>query len=268
MSRPAFTGAVDCHAHILGPFDRFPLTARRSYTPTPALLDDYLAMLAKLGLERAVIVQASVYGSDNECTIDAVRRLGPRGRGIAAVDAHASEAELTRLKAAGIVGLRINHLQFGAATPHALAPHIDLAKRHGFHLQLFQTPAVWPALLPSLLESGVDWVVDHFGMVPAVEGVAHPGFQALLHALRQGGWIKLSGFYRVSQRPGYSDVRPMVDALVEAAPTRCVWGSDWPHTDVAVRPDTEALLALLAEWLSPGQLERVLVHNPARLYWG
>jgi 2-pyrone-4,6-dicarboxylate lactonase len=118
-----------------------------------------------------------------------------------------------------------------------------------------------------LLESGVDWVVDHFGMVPAAEGVAHPGFQALLKALRQAGWIKLSGFYRISQMPGYGDVRPMVEALVDAAPTRCVWGSDWPHTDVAVKPDTEALLALLATWLAPAQLERVLVHNPARLYW-
>jgi 2-pyrone-4,6-dicarboxylate lactonase len=267
MRVPVPAGAVDCHAHILGPFDRYPLAASRAYTPDPALLDDYLARLDELGVTRAVIVQASVYASDNECTIDAVRRLGERGRGVAAVPADTSGAELQRLRDAGMAGLRLNHLQLGPATRDSVKPYVAMARAHGFHLQLFQQPQAWASVLPVLLDSGIDWVVDHLGMVPATAGVTSVEFRALRDAVAAGGWVKLSGFYRISALPGYSDVRPMVDALIDAAPERCLWGSDWPHTDTAPRPDTQRLLSLLSEWLTPADFKRVMVLNPARLYW-
>jgi predicted TIM-barrel fold metal-dependent hydrolase len=259
--------AVDCHAHILGPFDRFPLAPGRSYTPEHASLDSYLAMLDELGIERAVIVQASVFGNDNACTLDALERLGDRGRAVASVAPDAADVELRRLRKAGVMGLRLNHMQFGVATAASIAPYAAMAQKHDFHLQMFQPPQAWPALLPALLASGADWVVDHLGMVPAAQGVKSPEFQALLAALRQGGWVKLSGAYRVSQLTDYADVQPMVEALIAAAPDRCVWGTDWPHTDIAMKPKTARLLSLLADWLTPEQLENVLVKNPARLYW-
>ncbi len=260
--------AVDAHAHIIGPVDRYPLAGDRVYTPEMASLESYEALLERLGLERGVIVQPSFYGNDNRCTMDAVATMKDRGRAIVAVDPSMPAAELAALRKAGAVGIRVNHLQLGPLDEAQLASFQSLAKPHGLHLQLFQPPTVWRPMLPALLAASVPLVIDHLGTIPAAWGVEHPQFKALLELIDAGAWIKVSGFYRISTHPTYADVRPLVEAVVERAPNRCVWGSDWPHTQMDQLPNTDLLLELVKQWLSAEQLQRLLVDNPTQLYWG
>jgi predicted TIM-barrel fold metal-dependent hydrolase len=81
------SGMTDCHLHIFGPTTRYPYTANRAYTPSEASLASYNALAASLGLERMVIVQPSVYGKDNACTLDMTAAAGKaRARAVAVVD--------------------------------------------------------------------------------------------------------------------------------------------------------------------------------------
>lgn len=276
--RTTFPGATDCHAHVIGPTARYPFAATRTYTPADAPYPAWRAMLEDLGLARGVIIQGSFHGTDNRCTLDALAEGGAMARAIVCAPTTASAAELAALRRPGVSGLRITFAEAGqdfaaiandrAALDTQAATVAAMARSHGFHLQLFQHPPAWPVLLPRLVDAGVSWVVDHLGMVPASEGVSAPAFRAIVAALACGrGWVKLSGFYRLSQQPGWADVAPMVRALAEAAPERCVWGSDWPHTGMDTPVATHQTLDVLLDWITDPALRRaILVDNPARLY--
>lgn len=261
--------SCDCHFHIFGPYDRFPLDAGRHYDPAEALIPDYLRVAEALGLERFVIVQPSVYGTDNACTLGAAEMLGlDRARVVAVVDDGAGETELCAMQARGVRGVRFNAVS-GNGTP--LEQLESLARRvapFGWHVQVFAEGHQLPDLAPRLAALPVEVVVDHMGGVRAAEGVGAPGFQALLRLLGTGrAWVKLPG-YRISAGPPFADAAPFARALLDAAPERCVWGTDWPHPSLAKwMPDDGQLLDLLGEW-APGEAERrrVLVENPARLY--
>lgn len=260
-------GATDCHAHILGPQTRFPYPAGGdSYTPREARVADYRDLLARLGFGRAVLVQPSIYGIDNTCLLDACRELGTATRAVAVLAPPYEVGYLRDLHAAGVRGVRINHGDLRAGYLGELARAIA---PFGWHLQLFVDHDRIEALLPTLARLPVDTVFDHLGHVPAAAGVADPSFRALLGGLRHGRcWVKLTAPYRLSvDRPRFEDVAPMVRALYEAAPERCIWGTDWPHTNTSWQPDTPALIDLLRDWLPDRvAIERVLVENPQRLY--
>ena len=97
-----------------------------------------------------------------------------------------------------------------------------------------------------------------------------PAFDTLVDLVRDGGWVKLSGAYRLSnEAPPYADTRPYAQRLVDAAPDRCVWGSDWPHVAHWREPmmNVGTLLDTFADWVpDPQRRTRVLVDNPRRLY--
>jgi len=118
----------------------------------------------------------------------------------------------------------------------------------------------------------VDCVFGHLGYVRADKGTAARGFQALLRLLRAGrAWVKLTGPYRISTGPlPHADTHAFAHALVEAAPDRLVWGSDWPHvkTEWTIpMPNDGELADLLAAWVPDESLrKRVLADNPAKLY--
>jgi hypothetical protein len=116
----------------------------------------------------------------------------------------------------------------------------------------------------------VDIVIDHFGRIPAAEGVDSPRFQALLRLLRREHcWAKLMGPYFVSSAfPRYPDLVPLVRAMVQASPERIVWGTDWPHPSAREKmPNDGDLADMLAEWVpDEAQRKRILVDNPQRLY--
>ena len=262
-------GTCDSHAHIFGPFDLYPVR-NQSYLPASAPLADYLRMHQVIGCSRGVLVQPSPYGTDNSALKAALKSGSFPLRGIALIDAATTETELDELHWLGVQGCRI-HLS--PANAKALLPTLPgvaaRIKRLGWHLQLLPSAAELPdleRLLPSL---SVPIVIDHFGMVPASGGTGSPGFQALLRLARsERCWVKLSAPYRISsQGPGFADVAPLAQALVAAAPDRCLWGTDWPHPNATFMPNDGDLVDLLAAWIPDEALRRkVLVDNPALLY--
>jgi len=267
-------GSCDTHAHICGPERRYPYAQGRIYTPPDALLPDYLAMLAALGVERAVLVQPSVYGSDNSAMLDAMRSCHLPCRGVAVVETSISDAELDRLDAAGIRGVRFNLVDVlgpGAGSPlecaRALAERIAA---RGWHTEFLLHCDDFETLDGLLADFPTDVVIGHIGYARSGTGAAHPGFQGLVRLVERGRcWVKLTGPYRLT-REGlpYDEVNPFVRALAAVAPERLLWGSDWPHVMVTgTMPDDGELCDLLADWLPDATLRRqVMVDNPATLY--
>jgi predicted TIM-barrel fold metal-dependent hydrolase len=266
-------GACDCHVHVFGRPSRYPFAAGRAYTPPEASFRSYQAVMRGLGLTRAVLVQPSVYGTDNRAMLDAMRHGGPAVRGVAVIGApdDCGEDDLAALDAAGVRGVRMNTLFPGAEGAGDLDELAARIAPFGWHLQVLIDVAESAGLVKRLGSLPVATVIDHLGHMPAAVGHDHPGFQDLLALLREGrSWVKLSAPYRLSARSGppYDDVRPFAEAVLEAAPDRVVWGSDWPHPAIeGPRPDPATLLDPLFDWVDdPDLRRRVLVDNPARLY--
>jgi len=252
-------GTTDCHMHVFGPFDRYPLSAHRSYTPPEASLAMYRDVCTALGIDRTVVVQPSVYGTHNTRVLDAVASL-PNARAIVVVDGSVTQAELAAMSRRGARGVRFNAV-FGN---DSLAQLPDLAARVrplGWHVELYCDAR---ELID--LELGIPIVLDHMGGIQAADG---EGLTAVLRLLERGAWVKLCG-YRASRGYPYDDVKAIARAMIAAAPSRCLWGTDWPHPALRPNedvPDDAHLMNLLAEW-APNEAARhaILVDNPARLY--
>lgn len=266
------SGAWDCHAHIVGPVGRYPLQPDRSYTPAPASRDAYQQVLDTLGLERAVIVQPSFYGTDNRCTLDALRAAHGRWRGVVVIDPDIEETALREMHTLGVRGVRINLRYRGGVGLDAIERTAERIRPHGWHMQFLLDGRALPDLEPRLSTLGVDIVIDHMGHIPVAAGVDHPGFRCLLRMLKSRRcWIKLSGAYRISDgAPEYEDAIPFARALVDTAPDRLVWATDWPHPAISgPMPNDGELLDLLARWApDPDVRRRILVENPRSLYDG
>jgi len=281
-------GACDCHAHVFGPYDRFPLAPDRPYTPGEARLDDLRAMHEALGVERVVIVAASPYGTDNAAIVDALRRLDGAGRGVVALDPDAlADADLAGMHAAGVRGVRINLASVGDEDPEAAAPILRATARAvarlRWHVDLHAGLDVVAALKETISTSPAPTVVDHFGLADPDAGPAHPGFAALRDLAASGAaYVKLSAPERITDDPDGHGVAALARALLDAAPDRMLWASDWPHTGGGphgggardpdrVEPfrsvdDAHALERLHAWTHDDDEARRVLVTNPARLY--
>jgi 2-pyrone-4,6-dicarboxylate lactonase len=266
--------ACDTHAHICGPIERYPYSARRVYTPPDALVTAYRHMLDTLGVQRMVLVQPSVYGSDNSVILNAMAELGERARGVAVVDDDVSDAELERLNDAGVRGVRINVVDVaedkGVIPMAPLAKLANRIKRFGWHVEFLMHADEFPDLDRVFADFPVDIVLGHLGYMKTAKGLADPGFQGLLRLMKRGkAWVKLTGPYRIStQALPHADTVPFAHALVEAAPERVIWGTDWPHVMVkGAMPNDGDLADLLLEWVpDAGMREQVLVANPAKLY--
>jgi len=264
-------GATDCHAHVFGPQDRFPYVANAAYIPPDAVTADYVGMLNNNGCARGVLVQPSVYGTDNSCMVDALRSGLHALRGIAVVEAGISDGELEDLHAAGVRGVRINLASetegLTLADGERLAPRL---KELGWHLQFYLDLPKMPEAEARLSQLAINMVIDHFARCPAQDGVDAPPFQALRRLVqRDNCWAKIMGPYFISTNaPRYPEVTPLARALVAAAPDRIVWGTDWPHPGArALMPQDHVLADLLVEWVpDEAQRRRVLVDNPQRLY--
>ncbi|MEM8698242.1 MAG: amidohydrolase family protein [Pseudomonadota bacterium] len=267
---PLPAGSCDCHAHVILAEADHPFVANRSYTPPPATLAAYRAMHVTLGIERAVIVQPSVYGTDNRVTLAAIAGYGPNCRGIAVVGADITSEELRLMDRGGIRGARINMLFAGGVGLDALEPLARGLADLGWHLQMLIDGPTLAELEDRLARLPVPVVIDHMGHVQTREGIDQPGFQALRRLVGRGNtWVKLSGNYRMSeQRPDFEDVIPFAQALIAESPDHMVWGTDWPHPAMMeFMPDDGALADALASYVrSEQERHRILVDNPARLY--
>lgn len=286
MTEPAFPppGSTDCHTHVAGTRGRYPMVSPRAYTPAEASPQDMRAMMDRTGTERIVLVQMSVFGTDNSCMLDAMDWLGACARGVVQLDARAKGAVIDDMHRRGVRGIRVNLNTTGANDPilarERLRIAADQCARNGWHLQLFTSPAVIAALDAELSDLPVPVVFDHFGLLPVVArgGKAERVVRGLLGSGR--GWVKISGTYRLDEPSAKGPIAALAHDLYSGNPQRIVWGSDWPHTshhansaqsDPAPAPyrdiDPVDMLATIAEWFHTDADRRaILTDNPARLY--
>jgi predicted TIM-barrel fold metal-dependent hydrolase len=260
---------ADCHFHIYD--NRFPPAAGGLPAPD-ASPDDYRALQARLGTTRGVVVQPSLYGTDNRPTLEGIAALGPNFRGIAVVNTSVSDAELKRLHDLGIRGIRFNLAQAGATTLDMLEPLSRRVDALGWHCQINMPGDKIAAAADAFLKIRGTLVFDHLAHCPQPAGIESDTFKLMRRLLDQGNtWVKLTGLYADTKigPPGYADTVAVARAFAAAAPSRCVWGTDWPHPTESQsnKPDDAVLLDLLPA-IVPDEATRtrILVDNPAELY--
>lgn len=259
--------ACDCHIHIYGPTDRYPAVGP---VPAGATVAEYRAVQARLGLERVVVVQPSVYGTDNRCTLDAVRALGAGARCVVVVPPEASDADLAALDRAGARGLRFHMLPGGTLRWDDLEPLAARVAALGWHVQL-QMPGSGLATVAARVKAlPLPVVIDHIGRFEGGTSVNSPAFRTLQDLLATGrAWVKLSAPYWSSPAGDpYDDVAPLVQELAAIAPERLVFATNWPHPSIErTKPDDQRLRDLILQWLPDAATRQaVLVDNPTRLY--
>ena len=264
--------ACDAHCHVFGPAHRFPFAAHRAYTPPDSGIEAFEQLQGRLGLERAVFVQASCHGTDNSAMVDAIERGKGRYAGVAMIDESFTEKDIGLLHDVGVRGTRFNFVAHLGGAPELDVFHriVGRVVRFGWHIVLHfdaKDLAKYADLLDSMPTS---YVIDHMARVDASAGLAQEPFLELLELMRdERCWVKISGAERLTANgtPPYDDVVPYAQALIAAAPDRVLWGTDWPHPNVRSMPDDGDLVDALALY-APDEAtrHRILVDNPQRLY--
>ena len=266
--------ATDTHAHVFSSLSRYPYTSNRTYTPPDAPVGAYLHLHQQLGIDRGVLVQPSVYGTDNRLQSDTLRYLrglGKAYKGVAVVDADVTDESLDQLSDSGHCGVRMNLLfKGGISWDEVSRLAVRLADRN-WHVQFLIDVSEFVDLEKRIASLPLPVVIDHMGHMPCGKGINNPGFQSLLRLLEKGDtWVKLSGAYRISQEKHapYQDVMPFAQALIHANPDRCLWGSDWPHPHFSKpMPNDKDLIDSLFDWTSEEEIiQKILVDNPTHLY--
>ncbi|MEE3140425.1 MAG: amidohydrolase family protein [Actinomycetota bacterium] len=264
--------ACDAHCHIFGPASQFPFAKQRAYTPPDSGIDRFEELQERLGLSRAVFVQASCHGTDNSALLHAVRRGNGKYSGVAMIDDDTTDLEIRQLHEAGVRGIRFNFVAHLGGAPD-LDTYWRLIKRIvplGWHVALHFDAKDLPNYAQMLDQMPVPYLIDHMARIRVEDGLEQEPFQTLLAMLSdERAWVKLSGVERItaSGSPPYGDVVPYIRALIATAPDRVLWGTDWPHPNVQHMPDDGDLVDLLAAFAADDSVySRILVENPERLY--
>lgn len=278
----SFTDACDCHVHIFGDKQRYPMNPNRIFTPGKASTTALRQHMDTISVSRVIIVQPSVYGTDNSCTADAIQELGSDARGICVVDDSCSAPTLRALNQAGFRGVRLNlHTTenndsqlFTLQITSLQEPLTDL----GWHIQTYCDAGMLSAVVPLMKNAAVPLVLDHFGGVGSMHAESAKPLMALLDT--GNVYLKLSAPERVTDKTSTSKLAEWVATLTRNYPSRLLWGSDWPHPGNLGRGprkkdeiepfrsvDNRAALRRLLEWLDDdGTAQLILVKNPETLY--
>jgi 2-pyrone-4,6-dicarboxylate lactonase len=265
-------GACDAHCHVFGPAAKFPYAEDRSYTPPDAPREALAKLHATLRVDRAVIVQASCHGTDNRATLDAIAWRGGSWRGVAIVDDSFTDADYQMLHDGGIRGVRFNFVEHLGGRPDMAMFHKVVARiaELGWHLVLHLDARDITELSAMCRALPVPFIIDHMGRVKAADGLEQAPFRALLELMQlPNAWVKVCGSERVSSAgPPFTDSAPFARALIEAAPDRVLWGTDYPHPNVGKHMPNDGDLADLVPLYAPDAAtrQRLLVDNPATLY--
>jgi predicted TIM-barrel fold metal-dependent hydrolase len=263
--------ACDAHCHVFGPAATFPYDPKAAYIPADAPFEALRKLHERLGLQRAVIVHASCHGADMRVTLDAIARSKGAYRGTAIIDSSYSEKDFQRMHDGGIRGVRFNFVRHLGGRPDMgfFRKTVERLRAMGWHLILHLDADDLVELESTFSRLPVPFVIDHMGRVKAADGLEQPAFRTLLGFLRnENAWVKICGAERVSSKgPPFADAVPFARALIEAAPQRVLWGTDWPHPNVKWMPDDAALVDLFPLMApEPALQHRILVENPALLY--
>ncbi|HWG05528.1 MAG TPA: amidohydrolase family protein [Beijerinckiaceae bacterium] len=269
--------ACDTHFHIYGPEEKFPYKAsmyERYYTPTDQCTFEHHQKLQKVtGFERGIIVTGNPNGRyNNDATIDAIKRGNGQLKGVAPLDCLIDQKALERLVEGGIVGYRIRQDVFGSEFRFDAERTANRVRDFNWHVEVHvRTMEESADLIGWLPKLRISYVLDNLAAARPERGVGDPLFQKVLDHLRHAErcWVSLFGFYLLSKQGGpyYSDVIPIVRALVEARPDRVIWGSNWPHAIVNETPDDGDLIDFIPMAIPEADhRQKILVDNPARLY--
>ena len=269
---PPPPGSCDCQVHVFGNPEKYPLRPGGAYVPpADATLEEARRMHRALGIERGVIVQSTVHGTDHRILLDALEAQ-PGYRGVALIDSSVSDLELQRLHDAGVRAARFNfwkRLNI-VPSPAEFRRALERIAPFGWHAKIHAVDEEWLGLRDLLGEARVPIVIDHLGHIDVGKGLANPAFRMLVDFLRnENCWMLLSNGDRISSTDrAWEDVIPFARRFIEAAPDRTIWCTDWPHVlyDKRMPDDAELLELLYAFAPSAEQRQRILVDNPARLF--
>ncbi|KLK94499.1 amidohydrolase [Microvirga vignae] len=263
-------GATDCHIHLYLP----------GFEPQPggppvaelATVEDYAVVQKRLGLERVILTQSNAYQFDNGSTLAALEQIGPeRARAVIAVSPNMTVSELERLHARGVRGARIMNLPGGAVKIADMKPVERLCRSVGWSMIVQFNGREIDRHIDALRSIEADYVIDHIGKFIDPVPADDPRLDEILRLIDRGNaWFKICGCYETSLTgaPDFADVAAIATRVVNHAPERIIWGSNWPHVGVPREryPDDAVLLDILLGWATPDQRQKILVDNPARLY--
>jgi len=277
-------GACDCHVHTFDP-QHFPYSPSRPYTPEPVSVNELESLHKALHMSRVIVVQTTVYGTDNAGALEAMKKLGSRARGVAVIDEKTPDSALDEMDRAGIRGIRLNLETAGETDPEIGRRRFQAAvlriKNRKWHIQIYARLSVIEGIKDLVAAAPMPVVFDHFGGMQAALSPDQPGFASFMTLIRTGkAYVKISAPYRSStEAPEYSDVAPLARAIVASNAERILWGSDWPHPGIPVpgrgnseitpffQIDDGRVLNMLPKWVPDSATRKtILVENPARLY--
>ncbi len=274
--KPTFkvpTGAVDAHCHVFGPANTFPYAAERKYTPVDAPKEKLFALRNHLGFSKNVIVQASCHGKDNAAMIDALIVANNNARGVAVVSPDITDEELIDMDQAGVRAVRFNFLK-RLVDPAPKPVYTRMAERVaklGWHVVVYFEEADREELVPFLKSLPVTIVIDHMGRPDIKAGIDSPGFKMFLKLMDDDKfWVKVGCPERLTiSGPPYDDVAPFAKKLVEKAPDRVLWGTDWPHPNMKSHLPDDGELVDRIPIIAPSETaqQKLLIDNPTFLYW-
>ena len=265
-------GTIDTHTHIFGPNAEYPFSPTRPYTPPDAPLPMFRALHEKIGVQRAVIVNATLHGFDNRVVTDAIAQSEGKYKGVANINDAMSEADLKALDKAGIRACRFAFLKRlgGVGDMNVFKRLVDRAAGIGWHIDIYLEAGTIREFLPVLSALPTTYVIDHMGTIDAAKGLDDPEFKALLNLQKNDEkcWIKITGLERASAAgPPFHDSVPFAQQLIDNAPDRVIWGTDWPHPNVKIMPNDGDLVDLIPLYApEPAIRQKLLVDNPVRLF--
>jgi D-galactarolactone isomerase len=262
-------GTCDTHMHF---YSRTYPALPGTLNPPDASVEDYAQVKRWLGIDRCIVVQPNAYGDDNRATMAGVKALGAGARAVVVVKPGVADEELDRLTKNGARGIRFMNLLGGTLTFAHMDEMAARVRPFGWSAIVQLDGRTLPEHEAQLRRLPLDYVIDHCGKFLEPVAPDHDAFKTLLRLVETGRcWVKIAGAYEFSKSgaPAFEDVARLMKVLIEAAPERVVWGSNWPHAlaEKVGYPNDAALLDLLLDWAPDDAVRRrILVDNPARLY--
>ena len=271
-SKKAPEGAWDCQVHVFGDFTKYPIRPGSKYPPPPAFIEDMRRMHRTLGIARGLMVQATPHGTDHSLLLDLLAEE-KRYVGAAIIDDSTTDRELRRLHDGGFRSARFNFAKFLgiSPSPETFKRSIARISEMGWVAKIHAVADEYIEIADLLRPLKITTVIDHMGHFYFKDGMNQPVIPLLLELLKKENfWIMLSNADRRSALGApYDDALPFAKKFIEAAPDRCIWGTDWPHTHyTGTMPNDADLLELFYRFAPDEAMQKkILVDNPERL-WG